>query len=864
MLSQLNPSQREAVEYLDGPSLVIAGAGSGKTRVLTYKIAYLLTMPLTSPDGSTPYYVKPWEILALTFTNKAANEMKQRIGNLVGNDTARYLQMGTFHSVFSRILRAEAQSIRLTSGATGSFNSQFTIYDETDSRSLLKSVIKDMQLDDKVYKPATVHSRISMAKNNIELPDDYARNDHHRLRDRDQRMEKMPEIYATYQQRLQQSNAMDFDDLLLYTYLLFKDNEDVRQKYGERFKYVLVDEYQDTNAVQQMIVLQIVRDHHRVCVVGDDAQSIYGFRGANIDNILDFQTRFSSSDGAFPPVRLFKLEQNYRSTQCIVNAANSLIDHNQRQIRKKVFSDNAQGDKLKLKYCYSDREEATIVCKDIRRIMRSEGLSFSDFAILYRTNAQSRTFEEQMRKDMIPYRIYGGLSFYQRKEIKDVIAYFRLVVNHNDEEALRRVINYPARGIGNATVEKVIRRAQELGLSPWEVIADPEATQLPVNKGTMTKLLGFAQLIKGFAALNDGVAAGDELSLGMESDKLDAFELGKHIIQQAEISKDIYSGTEPEDISRQENLQELIDSMREFVDMHREESGDEHVSLSDFLQEVSLMSDLDNDDKKIASSGEADNDKVVLMTIHSAKGLEFPTVFIVGMEENIFPSPMCCDSQRAIEEERRLLYVAITRAEKHCILTSAQNRYRYGRMEFDTPSRFLSDIDTAFMDIQELGASEDGAEMPWTKQRRTMFGDFSGDVFGGTYGSRKDANAGQQSYGRRQDTRRETSRSPQSSRQQSNPFAATSPRSSEQSRQAETFSGRRLRRVSPGMPTTGASSSSSQNANLTAGARIEHDRFGIGTVLKVEGSGENAKATVEFQNSGTKQLLLKFARFKVL
>ena len=860
MLEQLNPSQREAVEYIDGPSLVIAGAGSGKTRVLTYKIAYLLQQGM-----------KPWNILALTFTNKAANEMKQRIGQLVGEQTARYLQMGTFHSVFSRILRAEAQHIPFFS-ATGNNDvvnpgfmpNNFTIYDENDSRSLLKAIIKDMQLDDKVYKPAAVHNRISMAKNNIELPADYANSSSHASADRDARMDKMPQIYAMYQQRLQQSNAMDFDDLLLYTYLLFANNEEVRQKYGERFQYVLVDEYQDTNAVQQMIVLQMVRDHRHICVVGDDAQSIYGFRGANIDNILDFQQKFGPNTQAQStitqqPVRLFKLEQNYRSTQNIVNAANSLIEHNKRQIRKQVYSHNDEGERLQLKYCYSDREEAVIVCKDIRRIMRAEGMKYSDFAILYRTNSQSRTFEEQMRKDGIPYRIYGGLSFYQRKEIKDVIAYFRLVVNQHDEEALRRIINYPTRGIGNTTVDKVMQHARQLGVAPWEVISNPEGTQLSVNKGTATKLRNFASLISGFA---------EQASPLTTLTPLDACELGKQIIQESGISKDIYSGKEPDDISRQENLQEFIDSLSEFVDTKREESGEEHILLADFLQEVSLMSDLDSDDNKTNSNTDDDNandgaeaNRVLLMTIHSAKGLEFPTVFIVGMEENIFPSPMCCDSQRAIEEERRLLYVAITRAEKHCILTSAQNRYRYGRMEFDTPSRFLNDITPSLVQVHNMSKNDDDDDMPWSKPRRQTYA-WHGDDYGFGKGRGGYQNSKPVATQFKADPKPKVTHTVESDTSRSISAPTPTPAPSQ-----ATTSGRRFVKITPSArrsATSATTPSAPAASGLTVGSKIEHERFGIGTILAIEGSGENTKATVEFQHTGTKQLLLKFARFKKL
>lgn len=854
-LEELNTSQREAVEYCDGPSLVIAGAGSGKTRVLTYKIAHLI---------ENNY--KPWEILALTFTNKAANEMKQRIGQLVGNDAARYLHMGTFHSVFSRILRAEAESI--------GYASSFTIYDESDSRSLLNSIVKEFGLDDKIYKPATVHSRISMAKNNIELPVDYAANSSYTARDNDTRMSRMPQVYEEYQKRLKTSNAMDFDDLLLYTYLLFKQNEDVRKKYGERFKFVLVDEYQDTNAVQQKIVLQIVRDHNHICVVGDDAQSIYGFRGANIDNILDFRQKFGdATNGVGNPsasslesgARLFKLEQNYRSTQNIVQAANSLIGHNRRQIKKSVYSDNEEGDKLQLKYCYSDREEAVIVSKDIRRLMRSEGAHYGDFAILYRTNAQSRTFEEQLRKDNMPYRIYGGLSFYQRKEIKDVVAYFRLAVNLHDEEALRRIINYPARGIGKTTMDKVFALSRQFAVSPWEVVKAPAMYSLDVNKGTMAKLMAFAEQMSGFAS---------------STDTEDAYALGHRIIVESGVSKDIYSGADPDDISRQENLQEFIDSLREFVDTRREESGEGHVGIGEFLQEISLMSDLESedDDKKSADSAEKD-DKITLMTIHSAKGLEFPTVFVVGMEENIFPSAKCTESQRAIEEERRLFYVAITRAEKHCILTSAQNRYRYGKLEFGTPSRFLNDIDSTFVEIHNFQYDDSGSS--WTSKGRMPW-----DKPKGSFGSdRPEWMSGGRGYQNSRPVASQFKADPKPravfGRKEEAPQETFTPEFKQEIRRAATFCARRMTRIGKtdtayggqsaagngGSPLSAQNASTASQPNssgLDAGVRIEHERFGIGTVLKVEGRGENTKATVEFQNCGTKQLLLKFAKFKRL
>ena len=770
LLSELNDSQREAVLFCDGPSLVIAGAGSGKTRVLTYKIAYLLEQDL-----------KPWNILALTFTNKAAREMKERIGRLVGEERARYLQMGTFHSVFSRILRAEADKL--------GFNANFTIYDQTDARSLVKTIIKEMGLDDKVYKPASVADRISMAKNHLILAGQYGQT----AWARDDAYGKRPQIaniYIRYAERCRQANAMDFDDLLVNTHVLFKNHEDVRQKYAERFQFVLVDEYQDTNFAQQAIVLQLTRERQRVCVVGDDAQSIYSFRGANIDNILNFQRVYDN-------VRLFKLEQNYRSTQLIVQAANSLIKKNERQIPKDVYSKNDVGERLTLKPAYSDREEAMIVCQDIKRIRREDGCEWSDFAILYRTNSQSRSFEEQMRKDNIPYRIYGGLSFYQRKEIKDVIAYFRLVANPDDEEAFKRIINYPTRGIGDTTVGKIIQTAQTYGVSLWKVISEPILFPTGLSKGTMTKIDKFRDLVQGWR---------DRLQTE------DAYTLGHDIIMSSGISKDIYSSRNPEDISRQENLEEFLSGMQDFVESRREEDQGEQVYLPDFLQEVALLTDLDSD------NGD-DNNKVTLMTIHSAKGLEFPTVFVVGLEENIFPSPMCTNSLRELEEERRLLYVAITRAERHCIMTCAQNRFRYGRMEFDTPSRFIKDFDPKLIRVMsEKGGDEDS----YTRSYR-------------------------QTTSRGRDWM-------QNPRPVATQFKAD-PRP-------------RLVAVPkpepPVNPFVSNVSKSSDDDGLQEGSVIEHQRFGVGRVIKIEGSGENRKATVEFKNTGTKQLLLKFARYKVI
>ena len=782
ILKQLNESQQEAVLYNDGASLVIAGAGSGKTRVLTYKIAWLLEQGM-----------KPWQILALTFTNKAAREMKERIGRLVGEEQARYLQMGTFHSVFARILRAEAEHI--------GFNANFTIYDQTDARSLVKTIVKEMGLDDKVYKPASVADRISMAKNHLMLPQAYAQSAW-ASDDVQQKRPQVTNIYIRYAERCRQANAMDFDDLLVQTWVLFQKHEDIRRKYVDKFHFVLVDEYQDTNFAQQQIVYQLTKERQMVCVVGDDAQSIYSFRGANIDNILNFRSQY---DGA----RLFKLEQNYRSTQLIVQAANSLIRRNERQIPKNVFSKNEHGEKLQLKPAYSDKEEAIIVAQDIMRIRRQDRCSWCDFAILYRTNSQSRSFEEQLRKDNIPYRIYGGLSFYQRKEIKDVIAYFRLIANPNDEEAFKRIINYPARGIGDTTVGKIIQTAQQYGVSLWQVIKEPVLFPMDVSKGTMTKIQAFRELIESW--------------MGRVTTE-DVYALGHDIIMNSGISKDIYSGRNPEDISRQENLEEFLNGLQDFVESRREEDMGDQVYLTDFLQEVALLTDLDSD------NGD-ENDKVTLMTIHSAKGLEFPTVFVVGLEENIFPSPMCTNSMRELEEERRLLYVAITRAEKHCILTCAQNRFRYGRMEYDTPSRFIRDIDPELLDVH----SEKGGE-------QSFFG-------------------GQSSYGGSRSASWMQNPRPVATQFKADPKPrAVAPRQPE--KPVDPFGPNFKRVYNAVAPRKMASEPSA--SDLREGCTIEHQRFGVGTVIKIEGTGENTKATVQFRNTGTKQLLLKFAKFKII
>ena len=770
-LQSFNPAQRAAVEYIDGPSLVIAGAGSGKTRVLTYKIAYLLE-----------HGYMPWQLLALTFTNKAAGEMKQRVATIVGTELARQLWMGTFHSIFLRILRYEHEVI--------GFSSNFTIYDASDSKSLVKTILKEMQLDDKTYKPATVLSRISNAKNQLVTAEDYAGNLNNAQVDAQQKMPKLGQVYLRYAARLRQADAMDFDDILLYTYLLFDQHEDIRQKYANRFQYVLVDEYQDTNFAQHRIVWQLAHQHQHVCVVGDDAQSIYSFRGANIDNILTFQDIYKGS-------RLFKLEQNYRSTQTIVEAASSLINKNARQIHKNIFSENDLGEPLTVSEAYSDVEEGQIVVRQLRGLRQREQADYSDFAILYRTNAQSRIFEEELRKNAIPYKIYGGLSFYQRKEIKDVIAYLRVAVNPNDEEALKRIINYPARGIGQTTVLRIIEAANLHGVSLWTVLSAPTEHGLNLNSGTMKRLAEFHDLIQSFIQLTAQV---------------DATVAGQEIMKRSGIIADVYQDTSPENLSRQENLEEMVNGMTDFVQMRLEEDNHD-VQVSDYLSEVSLLSDVDSD------KGE-DTDKVTLMTIHSAKGLEFPTVFVVGLEEGLFPSQMGTGSPREMEEERRLFYVALTRAERHCFLSYAKSRYRYGKMEFSSPSRFLRDIDSKFLSTRgglntaPRRSSFGEVELPWKRQQPPTPSNSSG--LSGKSGL--SGLSGMSNF-------------------------------------------TRLSRISKPTPATAADAAP---CNLSAGQQVLHQRFGRGIVERIEGTGDNLKATVRFENAGTKQLLLKFAKLQVL
>lgn len=833
LLNDLNEAQRAAVEYIDGPSLVIAGAGSGKTRVLTYKIAYLLSQGM-----------KPWSIMALTFTNKAAREMKERIGKLVGNDLAQHLYMGTFHSIFSRILRAEAEHI--------GFNNNFTIYDESDSRSLIKAIVKEMGLDDKKYKPAAVHAKISMAKNNLMSAAAYESDAAIFEQNKRAQMPEVGKIFVAYVQRCKQANAMDFDDLLTLTYQLFREHEDIRHKYAARFDYVLVDEYQDTNHVQMSIVMQLCQEKLRVCAVGDDSQSIYSFRGANIDNILNYQRQFQGT-------RLFKLEQNYRSTQTIVEAANSLIKHNRNQIPKDVFSENAKGEKIQYKPAYSDKEEAAIVAKDVKRIRREDGCQYSDFAILYRTNAQSRSFEEEFRKQGIPYRIYGGLSFYQRKEIKDIIAYFRLVANPNDEEAIKRIINYPARGIGATTVLKIADCAHQNQVSFWEVIGAPEQYGLAVNKGTMNKLETFRLLISSFIE---------------RAQTTDVYELGDAIIKESGISQDIMSGKDADDLARQENLEEFLSGMSAFVEERREEGRFDELFLQDYLQDVALLTDADSD-------GDKDEPRVSLMTVHAAKGLEFPTVFVVGLEENIFPSPLSAASLRDLEEERRLLYVAITRAEKHCILTNAKNRWRYGKMEFDNPSRFIDEIDGKLIDsLDEAGGSLFGSmsdQPEWARAQRPRrpWEDAEQPRYSSRYQNSKPvasqfvADPKPSLFDDEPETSRTSGRSSVSGRSSLSEGNFKSVRAlNAAKRYMETHSSHPASRgtgsSASSVSSSTASSAGSSSCGLQEGMKIEHQRFGRGTVLKIEGTGENTKATVEFVHSGTKQLLLKYAKFTVV
>lgn len=760
LLRHLNEAQRSAVAFCDGPSLVIAGAGSGKTRVLTYKIAYLLE------QGLPPYY-----ILALTFTNKAAREMKSRIADLVGEKRARWLWMGTFHSIFARILRNEAEAI--------GFQSNFTIFDSSDSSNLIRLIIKDMQLDEKFYRPGSVHGAISRAKNSLISPAMYASNTEIIQYDRMVKRPQLFEIYQRYQSRLRSANSMDFDDLLMYTNILFRDHKEVLEKYRNQFQYILVDEYQDTNFAQHLIVKQLAEVHHRVCVVGDDAQSIYSFRGANIDNILKFKLHF-------PTAKTFKLEQNYRSTQNIVNAANSLIKKNSEQIFKNVFSENEEGEKIEIRNAFSDFEEALIVSNKIVRIRMERHVGYSDFAILYRTNYQSRLFEEALRKNNIPYRIYGGLSFYQRKEIKDIISYFRLIVNPNDEEAFRRIINYPARGIGAVTVSKITSTAQLHHVSLWEIITNPLEYNLDVHMGIKKRLEGFYSLIQDFID---------------KKETMNAFELAQAVIQMSGIANESYDDMTPEGMSRTQNIEELLNAMNEFVETQQEQ-GEENVHLTDFLSEVSLLTDQDTDNK-------TDSERVTLMTVHSAKGLEFDHLFVVGMEEDLFPSAMAKSEMRGLEEERRLFYVALTRAKKSCTITYAKSRFKNGQTNPAVPSRFLKEIDSSYIEGAEN--NKIGADGFWGSMREQRE---------------------QREQRIHHENRARTPITP--------------------------------KRVVAVQQSTSSAPLSKEAQELQVGHLIEHERFGRGVVTSIEMSGNDRRAFVEFDSAGKKQLLLKFAKFSIV
>ncbi len=796
-MNTLSQVQREAVEYIDGPSLVIAGAGSGKTRVLTYKIAYLLQ------NG-----YKPWNILALTFTNKAAREMKDRIAKIVGDNVAQYLVMGTFHSIFSRILRTEGDRL--------GFDRNYTIYDDADSRAVIKAATKEVLeeickskglpkekekdlLDNmmKSYKPQTIASRIGLAKNNMFTAQQYGSTRMLVERDTTNKMPEIHNIYKAYERMLHENNAMDFDDLLLNTYQLFKNNEDVRQKYAAQYQFILVDEYQDTNVVQHKILELLAKDHHKLCVVGDDAQSIYAFRGANIDNILNFEK-------AYPEFRQFKLEENYRSTKSIVAVANDLISHNQRQIRKNVFSNNLDGDKPTILKTHSDEVEAQTVAKIALRKNAVDHLPYSEMVVLYRANAQSRKFEDEFRKQHIPYRIYGGTSFYQRAEIKNILAYFRLVSNTRDNESLRRIINYPKRGIGATTVDKLESQATAYGVSIWEMLINPIAYPLDINKGTRTKIDGFVQLINSFR---------------QKTDNTDAATLGRHIIIEAGIKNDLESDSTPEGESRKENLYELISSLQEFVDSQMEEGGQDFITISDFLAQAALQTDQESVDAK-----DDDSPKVTMMTMHAAKGLEFNCVFIVGLEEEIFPSPRSVDNIRALEEERRLLYVAITRAKKYCYMLHAESRYLYGQWQSNAPSRFLRDINPSLL---SSSSSSYGSSTSST-----------------SYGSGYSSNSRGSGYS-------------SSSRGSGSLFGSSARTQPQQvSRPASNFT-----RVSsqPKFAAPAQKKQHTDSGKLSVGARIDHKRFGSGTILSIEGSGDNEKAIVNFDQVGSKQLLLKFA-----
>lgn len=799
--SELNESQWGAVRECEHPLLVIAGAGSGKTRVLTYKIAYLLERGYA-----------PWEVLALTFTNKAAKEMNERISSIVGVGKSRGLWSGTFHSIFARILRAESQFI--------GFESNFTIYDSSDARSLIKSIIKELKLDDKTYKPSKVQGRISDAKNRLMLPQVYAADTHMTSRDARDNMPDVHRIYKEYFKRCRTSRAMDFDDLLLYTFLLFDKAEEVRKKYAQRFRYILVDEYQDTNYAQHAIVNLLTKDNHHICVVGDDAQSIYSFRGANIDNILQFNRQY-------PEAITLKLERNYRSTQNIVDAANSIIRHNKEQIEKTVFSENEKGDKILMMPSSSDKEEASKVIGHISRLHRSEDVALSEIAILYRTNAQSRSFEDALREKNIPYRIYGGLSFYQRKEIKDIIAYFRLVTNLNDEEAFKRIVNYPARGIGNTTLQKIFTASREHNVSLWAVAEQPTQYGVALNKGTQSKLESFCNLITDFRS---------------RVTNMGAFDFATELLQYSGIKEDLQKEDGPEGQSKRENVEELLGAIRSFERETTEETGRETIVLSEFLQQSALQTDADEQDD--------DTPKVTLMTIHSAKGLEFEAVFVTGLEDGLFPGSQARFFPREMEEERRLFYVAVTRAKRFCFLSYAQSRFRYGQFEISDPSPFIAEINQKFIQEEQVGFAHNNS-IPSALREALMDDDWeTASVLPST------RIAGSAIYTK--PTKRQTQ-----DVASGKPLKASATHVSRSSASSSDYAST----LKPIRKAQSKSSNAAQKAAINAlsvGSNIEHERFGKGTIVSIEGSGENAKAEVDFQAVGRKKLLLKFALFKIL
>ncbi|MFY8136569.1 MAG: ATP-dependent helicase [Flavobacteriales bacterium] len=774
LLSQLNEAQRAAAAHMNGAMMVIAGAGSGKTRVLAYRIANLVQ------SG-----IDPFNILALTFTNKAAKEMKERIGKLVGDQEARNIWMGTFHSIFARILRIECDRIN--------YPRDFTIYDTTDAKSLVKDIIKEMGLDDKIYKPGTVYNRISSCKNNLISPQDYLKDVDLIADDRQTGKPKMAEIYAKYDMRLFKSGAMDFDDLLFKTNVLLRDFPEVLHRYQHKFQFILVDEYQDTNFAQYLIVKQLGAVHENVCVVGDDAQSIYAFRGANIQNILNFRRDY-------PEFAMYKLEQNYRSTKVIVEAANSIISKNKDQIKKQVWTDNEQGQPIRVHKAATDNDEGNFVSNQIFITKQEKGAAFKDFAILYRTNAQSRAFEEALRKLNIPYRIYGGLSFYQRKEIKDLLAYFRLTCNPNDEEALKRVINYPTRGIGKTTLDKLVVGAAEREISIWDMIA--RSQEVGVSGAALNKIMEFVTMIKSF-----------QVDLNLKN----AYDLGHHIASHSGLLKDLYADRTPEGVARYDNIQELLNGMKEFSDRKELENSESIASLSDFLIDVALLTDADNVD-------DGDNDKVSMMTIHGAKGLEFPYVNIVGMEENLFPSQLSLNSREEMEEERRLFYVAITRAEKRATLSYALSRYRWGQLSYCEPSRFIEEIDEQYLEMPSAPAARTAPRgIDFSKERSGFSTGFSAPK-------------------------------PRAQAPQEIPTPVSPPPN--------------FKKVSAAAPTSGPglfdNSPPATADQIQPGVEVMHDKFGKGKVLSLEGEASDIKATIFFPSAGQKQLLLKFAKLKVL